>query len=522
MNRLYRLPVAGREIVVYVPPGYREEGDRKYPVVYVQDGEELVGSCINQLEHLTAQGKLPPLIIAGVPPHNRNAEYTPWPAKALLEGYPDFGGEGRAYVDVLADVIKPAVDERFRTLPEPEHTAVAGGSFGGLITMFAGYWRPDAFGKLGMLSPSLWYEGVMAFIREKGPPPHGLRIYMSVGDSEGIYKTTIQRSMVQSNTETYRTWLDKGFPADRLRLNVKEGGTHDLIHMGEQLPLALQWLFGDQTAAVSHNGLGAGEAPGYAVPGTCAFGMVSKNSGRTYRLFVSVPAAPPPADGYPVLYALDGNAIFASFAEAMRLQGRKPHGIEPQIVVGIGYDSDAPLVTEERFLDYTEPAPVSALPARPDGSAWPRNGGAEHFIHMIEEQIKPEIERRWPIDRGRQSLFGHSLGGYFALYVMLTRPGAYRKYIAGSPSVWWNSHSLLHRLAEAEERLRQAGAGAELLIAVGTEEKTSMVEDAEKLYEKLKPNFGHSMRLSFRKFDGEGHVSVLHPLISETLRFISR
>ena len=95
MNRLHRLSVSGREIAVYLPVGYREEGDRKFPVVYAQDGEELIDSCINQLEHLTAQGKLPPLIIAGVPPHNRNAEYKPWLAKALMEGYPDFGGEGR-------------------------------------------------------------------------------------------------------------------------------------------------------------------------------------------------------------------------------------------------------------------------------------------------------------------------------------------------------------------------------------------------------------------------------------------
>ncbi|MDH4617820.1 alpha/beta hydrolase-fold protein [Brevibacillus sp. AY1] len=525
MKRIHSVQVSGRELIVFLPQSYLTS-DQHYPVAYVQDDGDLFSSCYNYLDHLVATGQLKEIILVGISSHERNHEYTPWPAESLAPGMPTFDGRGREYVYELADVIKPAIDSQYRTLPEAAHTAIMGGSFGGLISLFAGYWRPEVFGRLGLLSTSFWYEGVMSFLREQPAPSSAQRIYMSVGDCEGIYKTNIQKNMVASTKEVYALWLEKGFPEQQQRFSLTEGGTHDLLFMAQQFPQALQWLFGK--VEKSSNGQHEEEAmvpysritSGFEIPNTYHHSMRAKRSGREYRISISVPPDPPPANGYPVLYVLDGNAVFGSMAEAMRLQGRKPHGIEPQVIVGIGYDADVPMVTDARFYDYTEEADASELPERRDHSAWPKTGGIEEFIAFIEEDLKPTVERFCSIDQKRQGLFGHSLGGYFALYVLFTRPEAFQTYIVGSPSIWWKGHSLLQKWPAVEQRLQKGELHAALLITIGEEERVDMVADAEELYTRMLPYQGDHFHVSFRKMEREGHISVLHPMISEIMRFI--
>lgn len=515
MNHYKSITVNGRKMSVYLPPSYKADSQRHYPVAYVQDGGELIDHCTNQLEHLYLQGELEEAILVGIEPYNRNDEYTPWPAEPLLSSYPAFGGRGRSYVDEVADVLKPFIDENYRTKPEAQHTAIIGGSFGGLISLFAGCWRPDTFGRLGLLSASFWYEGVLDFIRERAVLAGHLRIFMSVGDCEGIYKQTVQKSMVGNTLQAHSLLLEKGVAADQLYFVVEEGGTHDAVFMAKHFPGALKWLLG---AGPSLTGAEAG----FTIPGTRQWTMRARNTGREYRLFLYVPAAPPPEKGYPVLYALDGNASFGSLTEAMRLQSRPPHGFQPGVIVSIGYDSDEPIVTDRRFYDYTEPADQAALPERPDGSPWPETGGADAFLDFIENELKPAVEARCPIDRERQSLFGHSLGGLFALHALAAKPYSFRHFIAGSPSIWWNNRRLLERAALIESRLNRGDVGGPaLLIGVGSEEKPFMVEDAERLHRILLPCQANGLRLAYRVFQGEGHVSVIPPLISCMLRFIS-
>ncbi|MBW7475468.1 alpha/beta hydrolase [Paenibacillus oenotherae] len=579
MNYYQRMSIAGRNITIYLPPSYENSGEH-YPVAYVQDGGQLFDDCLNQLEHLYRQRKLKELILIGVEPHNRNEEYTPWPAKALLESYPAFGGGGRAYVDEVADVLKPFIDGQYRTKPEAAYTAFIGGSFGGLISMFAGYWRPETFGKLGLLSTSFWYEGAMDFIREEPPLADPIRIFMSVGSCEGIYKGTLQKDMVGNTLEAHAMWLEKGIPFERLHLAIEDGGTHDAHFMALRFTEALIWLFrdeGDASVPAVEQEAAAGRLAGiggmeqteepmkplvptesmkqmkpvesiesmesvkvkepmeqtkptapvevvdFTITGTRQWIMHAGGTGRrTYRIMIYVPDGLAPEGGYPVIYTLDGNATFGSLTEAMRLQSRPPHGFRPSMIVGIGYDSNAPIVTDRRFYDFTEPTDPSSLPLRPDGSEWPETGGAEAFLAFIEEELKPVIERHYPIDRRRQSLFGHSLGGLFALNVLFKRPEAFQTYIAGSPSVWWSNRRLLEQLPGLETRLKQGGGEPALFIGIGSEEKPAMIEDARLLYRQLLPYQAYGLRLGYRLFEDEGHVSVIPPLISRMLRFIAQ
>ncbi|MFE8697727.1 alpha/beta hydrolase [Cytobacillus sp. FJAT-53684] len=259
--------------------------------------------------------------------------------------------------------------------------------------------------------------------------------------------------------------------------------------------------------------------PPYSIPGTEQWHMVSQEREQEYQIFMYKPKGPAPIQGFPVLYLLDANALFGSVVEAVRLQTRKPHGFEPIVVVGIGYQTDEPFDLKGRFWDYTVQATNEELPLRKNGMQWPEVGGADSFIHFIENQLKPVIESKLEIDRERQALFGHSLGGFFTLYSLFNTPDLFQTYIAGSPSIWWKNNYINTLEDSFFQKLKDRNSSGEkaLLIGIGAEEKGIMVEDAEQMYARLSawnlPNFQVSLRI----FQEEGHVTVLHPLISRAL-----
>ncbi|WP_410770037.1 alpha/beta hydrolase [Fontibacillus sp. BL9] len=517
MKLFQELLIGTREVLLYLPPSY-EQGDRQYPVAYVQDGGFQFTGCIRYLEHLFATRQLSELILVGIQTEHRNDEYTPWPADSVAKEGKGFGGNGRQYVDEIADVLKPYIDKHYRTRKEAKHTAMIGGSLGGLISWFAGHWRPEVFGRIGMLSASLWYEGVMEYMKHSEGLKKDFRVYLSVGGCEGKYKSNAQSGMVRYNEELYAHMKEQGFPADRLTFVLEPDATHDDLFMIKRFPEALQRLF-DPVPEIPVPV--KSDSGGFHVPGTESWRMVARNTGREYRIHVSVPQGPPPVEGYPVLYSLDANASFGILAESMRMQSRGPHGIPAAVIVGIGYDSPDFFVTGERFRDYTVFAETSELPDRPGGSAWPDTGGADDFLDFIELQLKPAVEQRVAINRSKQALFGHSLGGFLSLYAMLSRKGTFQRFIAASPSIWWKNKMLFQLWDEVMEEFRNNGRIAELLVIVGTEEKESMITDAGEFIGKLRQT-DTSLFAEFRKIEGEGHVSVIPSLISPLLRFVTK
>lgn len=240
---------------------------------------------------------------------------------------------------------------------------------------------------------------------------------------------------------------------------------------------------------------------------------------------VAKPAAPPPPSGYPVIYLLDGNAVFGTAVEAMRAQGARPEktGAEPAVIVGIGYPTDAPFAAE-RYYDFTLPVSVEELPVRPNGAAWPEHGGAESFLAFLEEELKPQIEAEFRIDSGRRTIVGHSLGGLFVLHALFTTPSSFRTYVAGSPSIHWNKRLLLEEERQFVARLDAQSSVVDIgvLLAVGELEqghKSGMNDNARQLFERLSALESRGVRAQFKEFEGEGHVSVLPALISRAVRF---
>jgi hypothetical protein len=254
--------------------------------------------------------------------------------------------------------------------------------------------------------------------------------------------------------------------------------------------------------------------------------MHARAGNREYRIYVAMPSGEPPSSGYPVIYLLDANAVFGTMVEAMRVQARRTErtGVVPTIIVGIGYSTEDPFASA-RHYDFTLPVSVTELPASPDGRAWPEQGGAEDFLTFIQEELKPEIERRYTIDRGRQTLFGHSLGGLFVLHVLFTKPEAFQTYVAGSPSIHWNKRIMLKEERQFTVRLEEEPVNVRILLGMGELEKfhkSRIYENAKELSNRLATLVNQGVCVEFKEFEDEGHVSLLPALISRALRFASR
>ena len=195
-------------------------------------------------------------------------------------------------------------------------------------------------------------------------------------------------------------------------------------------------------------------------------------AGHRYRVSVLRPAVPPPADGYPVLLLLDGNAAEQDLTQTGALA--TPEGRTVAIVT-IGYDTDQRFEVTARAYDYT-PALVPGTPEHDPLDATRRSGGADGFLAFIQTTLLPAVERQIPVDRRRLGLWGHSYGGLFVLHA-LQHTDTFHCHIAASPSLWWRDGYLFKRRDDFRERL--AGRRFGLLVTRGTAETTRRPGDDE-------------------------------------------
>jgi predicted alpha/beta superfamily hydrolase len=239
----------------------------------------------------------------------------------------------------------------------------------------------------------------------------------------------------------------------------------------------------------------------------------------------------------PVLYLLDGNVTFPIAAASVAAQSRRPEitGVQPALVVGIGYPNAAWLDPGRRTFDYTLPLAQDLLPPRPDDRPWPPTGGADQFLDFLQQDVQPWIERAFDVDPARRAIFGHSFGGLLVLHALFTRPALFDSYIAASPSIWFGGDSLQ---TEMDRFLTAPGRGRrrDLLITVGSLEQTGadrpensshqawlkrnrMVDNAREQAAKLSVMEPSALRVCFKQFDDENHASVVPAAISRALRF---
>ena len=250
-------------------------------------------------------------------------------------------------------------------------------------------------------------------------------------------------------------------------------------------------------------------------------------TGQDYRIFISVPSVAAPAGGFPVLYALDGNATFPTLALLGRLRGGRARdpGRVPPVIVGIGYAVDQPY-SIARGRDYTPPT----------GSAGPATeGGVELFLDFIERELKPLVATLAPLDPARQALYGHSYGGLCTLHALFTRPAMFQTYLAASPSIWYGEQAVLANEKGLGKRVAALPSKPSLMMTVGELEqpaanaapldahaavaaKRRMVSEARELAARL--DAGKTLaRVQFQVLPHENHGSAMFPAMARGLEF---
>jgi len=157
-----------RDVWVYLPPNYDSEPSRRYPVLYMHDGQNVFNGMTSYVPNMewradeAAQALIKakivePLIIVGISNAGmaRGDEYLP--TRRSMRGT-ELGGKADAYGKFITDELMPIIDRTYRTKKGPQDTGLCGSSFGGVVTMHLGLMRPEAFGKLAVVSPSVWWD----------------------------------------------------------------------------------------------------------------------------------------------------------------------------------------------------------------------------------------------------------------------------------------------------------------------------------------------------------------------------
>lgn len=262
------------------------------------------------------------------------------------------------------------------------------------------------------------------------------------------------------------------------------------------------------------------------------FNIQVEGYSQPFRIDVALPAAPvPQGQKLPVIYVLDGNWSFAIAAQIARSLTIGPDAIPPAIIVGIGYaiEGAAAFGTTSalRYRDLAhgvDEKHIAMMREMIPPALWPDGapvGKSPRFSRFIEEQLKPFIERLYPVDVANQTLLGVSLGGLFVLRTLFTSPSSFHRYIAISPAIWWNCCELLEDEARA---ISQGGMDARLFMGVGSDEQLQapearMVMNLVEMAARLRRGCP-DLRLTSFIFPEEGHMSVPPAGISRGLRAV--
>jgi predicted alpha/beta superfamily hydrolase len=248
-----------RDVLAWLPESYGR-GEERYPVLYMQDGQNLFDAYASHSgewrvdETMTELGREGcEAIVVGVPNQGelRMVEYDPYPS--TRRGRPD--GRGEAYLDFIMETVKPLIDASFRTRPGPEWTGIAGSSMGGLISVYGFLVHPERFGLCGAFSTAYW-PGDHGLVRTVEARATGRgRLYLDVGTCEGRVlaghgrRPRARRRLDEAYVAGVRALRDglvaHGYrPGESLMYVEEAGAVHDEEAWARRLPAAVRFLLG--------------------------------------------------------------------------------------------------------------------------------------------------------------------------------------------------------------------------------------------------------------------------------------
>lgn len=227
-----------RKLRIYLPPSYEENKLKRYPVLYMHDGQNLFDARTaafgvewgidETMNRLIATGALDEAIVVGIDnTPDRIPEYTPCCD-------PKHGG-GRldTYQRFIIETLKPHIDQAYRTLPGKDNTAIMGSSLGGIASLYIAQHHPEVFSKAGGVSSSLWWN--KREMINKPPALLAVRFYLDAGTrDDGLDETKMLRDAM----------LKQGYKLDRdLMFYADEGGAHNEKSWAARVARPLAWFF---------------------------------------------------------------------------------------------------------------------------------------------------------------------------------------------------------------------------------------------------------------------------------------
>ncbi len=250
--------IPSREVRVWLPQDY-DTGDGRYPVVYLHDGQNVFRpggtfGCWFAEDAAAAEiaaGRMHEAIMVAIPNNEadmgkaRITEYQP-PTDINPRDPSRGNGICHRYAQFLVGKVKTAIDAKYRTLPEKEHTAVAGSSMGGLVSLWLGL-NTDVFGAVGVFSPAFWTSSNFTKSVMEGTKKDGLRIYMDMGTNE---KGNLTGDYWADALAVRAALLEQGYvEGEDLLWNPGEGDEHNEKAWARRLPMALRFLLPGEKAA---------------------------------------------------------------------------------------------------------------------------------------------------------------------------------------------------------------------------------------------------------------------------------
>lgn len=236
-----------RDVIVYVPPGYDRAGERSYPVLYLHDGQNLFDGRTSFIKGRTwmvrehadeaiEAGEVEPLVIVGIynTGDRRLAEYT------HEYNWQMGGGEANKYGDLLTRELMPWIASQYRVRQDRQSTGMGGSSLGGLVTLYLGLRHAQHFGRLALLSPSVWWnhKSILGYLNEHAPQLwERPRVWLDVGDREG------QRTLRDVEHLARRMKANGWRPGETMHFEKVPGGSHDEASWAARVRPMLRFLF---------------------------------------------------------------------------------------------------------------------------------------------------------------------------------------------------------------------------------------------------------------------------------------
>lgn len=240
-----------RDILVYLPPGYDANKKQRYPVLYLHDGQNLFDGATSFIKGLewrideTAQAlmtskEIKPVIIVGIynTGKDRIDEYTPT-ADAKYKG-----GKADLYGRLIVEELKPFIDSAYRTLKDARNTGLGGSSLGGLVSLYLALKYPQTFGRVAVVSPSVWWDNRM-ILREVGALKKRarLRIWLDRGTKEGGNKAEADEATNDAR-QLRDALVAKGWKeGSDLKYFEVEGAEHNERAWAQRVEPMLRFLF---------------------------------------------------------------------------------------------------------------------------------------------------------------------------------------------------------------------------------------------------------------------------------------